>query len=35
MKLLAAPRFEDYLPGLLTDENRTQIVLARLRSMTV
>lgn len=31
--LLAEPRFEDYLPGLLTDENRTDIVISRLREI--
>ena len=32
--LLAQPNFENYLPGLLTDESRVGIVLSRLRSMT-
>jgi hypothetical protein len=31
--LLSKPRFEDYLPGLLTDSSRTNIVLDRLRSL--
>ena len=31
--LLSQPRFEDYLPGLLADSSRTNIVLDRLRSL--
>ena len=31
--LLSEPRFEDYLPGLLADSSRTDIVLDRLRSL--
>jgi hypothetical protein len=31
--LLSQPALENYLPGLLTDENRTGIVLSRLGSM--
>ena len=31
--LLSEPRFEDYLPGLLADSSRTDIVLERLRSL--
>lgn len=31
--LLSEPRFEDYLPGLLADSSRTNIVLDRLKSM--
>jgi hypothetical protein len=31
--LLSQPDLENYLPGLLTDENRTGIVLSRLGSM--
>ena len=31
--LLSEPRFEDYLPGMLADSSRTQIVLERLRSL--
>jgi hypothetical protein len=31
--LLSEPRFEDYLPGLLADSSRTNIVLDRLRSL--
>ena len=31
--LLSRPDIENYLPGLLTDENRVGIVLSRLRSM--
>jgi hypothetical protein len=30
---LTRPDFENYLPGLLTDEGRLDIVLSRLRSM--
>lgn len=30
--LLSEPRFEDYLPGLLADSSRTNIVLDRLKS---
>jgi hypothetical protein len=33
--LLAQPNFEDYLPGLLTDGSRAEIVLSRLRGMSV
>lgn len=31
--LLSQSNFENYLPGLLTDRNRVDVVLARLRSM--
>ena len=31
--LLSQPDFENYLPGLLADENRVGVVLSRLRSM--
>jgi len=31
--LLSQPNLENYLPGLLTDENRAGVVLSRLRSM--
>lgn len=31
--LLSRPNLENYLPGLLTDENRVGVVLSRLRSM--
>jgi hypothetical protein len=31
--LLSQPNLENYLPGLLTDDNRVGVVLARLRSM--
>lgn len=31
--LLSEPRFEDYLPGLLADDSRADIVLERLKSM--
>lgn len=32
--LISEPRFEDYLPGLLADSGRTNIVLDRLKSLT-
>lgn len=31
--LLSEPRFEDYLPGLLADSSRTNVVLERLKSL--
>ena len=31
--LISEPRFEDYLPGLLADSSRTNIVLDRLKSL--
>ena len=31
--LLSAARFEDYLPGLLADDSRADIVLERLKSL--
>lgn len=31
--LISKPRFEDYLPGLLADSSRTNIVLDRLKSL--
>jgi hypothetical protein len=31
--ILSQPNLENYLPGLLTDENRAGVVLSRLRSM--
>ena len=31
--LLSQPNFENYLPGLLTDESRVEIVLSRLKNM--
>jgi hypothetical protein len=31
--LLARPDLENYLPGLLSDENRTAVVLSRLEMM--
>jgi len=32
--LLSRPSFENYLPGLLTDETRVPLVISRLRKMT-
>lgn len=33
--LISEPRFEDYLPGLLVDSSRTNIVLGRLKRLIV